>query len=195
MVWQNPDVQNAVTYDGFEAKIHYIHTAPLAASWASPAAMAATPPTLVFNYADNATAGSTFDIHPATAASGNKAAEDIFLNTSSGKNNIEFVGDAAAAKAADLCTEKWYLSPTAMTCVELSGSLKRKRNTGDYLDDINLDYTSAYKVSAMIGRLDDSAEQFKFAAKDVDFKQFFSGALDMSTSVAIASTLVYACMF
>ncbi len=117
------------------------------------------------------------------------------MNTTNGVNNIEFVGDAAVAKAKDLCTEKWYLSPTAITCVELSGSLKRKRNTGDYIDDINLDYTNTYKVSAMIGRLSDTAEQFKFPAQDVDFKQFFSGALDMSTSVAIVSTLVYACMF
>ncbi len=70
MIWQNPDVQNAVTYDGFEAKIHFIHTAPANGSWADAAAMAAAPPTLVFNYADNATAGSSFDIHPATAASG-----------------------------------------------------------------------------------------------------------------------------
>ena len=78
----------------------------------------------------------------------------------------------------------------------MKGSLTRKRNTGDYLDDINLDYTSAYQVSAQIGQLSDTAEQFKFAAQEVDFKKFFaSGALEISSSLAIVSALVYTCVF
>ncbi len=144
-------MQGTVTYDGLEAKIHYVHTAPADASWDSQTAMAAAPPTLVFNYADNNSIGSYFDIHPATATSSGKGSEDMFLRTSTnnGSNDVKFVGnDDAAAKLVDLCTEKWYLSPTAIACVEFSGSLIRKRNTGDYLDDINLDYTSAYQVSA-----------------------------------------------
>ncbi len=99
MIWQNPDVQGTVTYDGLEAKIHYKHTGPVDGSYASKTAMAAAPPTLVFNYADNNSIGSYFDIHPATAASGGKGSEDMFLRASDGlgKNDISFVGDAAAA--------------------------------------------------------------------------------------------------
>ena len=108
-----------------------------------------------------------------------------------GSNDIDIVGDATV----DLCTEKWYLSPTAIACVEMKGSLKRKRNTGDVLDDIILDYTSKYQVHAQIGRMDDSGEQLKFSAQEVDFNQFFSGAFEMSTSIALASTLVYAIAF
>ncbi len=192
-------MQGTVTYDGLEAKIHWVHTAPADASWASKTAMAAAPPTLVFNYADNNSIGSYFDIHPATAASSGKGSEDKFLRVSDptgGSNDISFVGDAAAAQAVDLCTEKWYLSPTAIACVEMAGSLTRKRNTGDYLDDINLDYTSAYQVSAQIGQLKDTDEQFKFPAQTVDFKTFFtSGALDISSSLAIVSALAYTCVF
>ena len=198
IVWQNPNVQGVVTYDGLEAKIYYKHTAPPEASWADAAAMAATPPTISYHYEDNVTLGMLFDIHPATASTGGVSTEDKYVNQSDGSNDINFVDPLPDATTKDLCTEKWYLSATAITCVEMQGSLIRKRNTGDYKDDINLDFTSSYKVSAMIGRLDDSAEQFKFAAQDVDFKSFFSGArgpLDMSTSVAIVSTLVYACVF
>ena len=122
--------------------------------------MAAAPPTLVFNYASNAKDGDYFDIAPATAGSGGKGSEDVFKRAadSSGSNDRTFVGDAAAAQLVDLCTEKWYLSPTAVACVEMAGSLIRKRNTGDYLDDINLDYTSSYKVSAMIGTFKETNE-------------------------------------
>ena len=92
-------MQGTVTYDGLEAKIQYVHTGPADASYASKTAMAAAPPTLVFNYADNNSEGSYFDIHPATAASGGKGSEDMFLRKTDGlgSNDINFVGDAAAA--------------------------------------------------------------------------------------------------
>ena len=184
-------MQGTVTYDGFEAKIFSTLTPPAIGSWDTPAAMAATPPTLTMKYADNLTSGSRFDIHPGNANSGGTDTEDMTLTAVGGSNDIDIVGDAAT----DLCTEKWYLSPTAIACVEMKGSLKRKRNTGDVLDDIILDYSSKYQVHAQIGRMDDSGEQLKFAAQEVDFNQFFSGAFEMSTSIALASTLVYAFAF
>ena len=52
----------------------------------------------------------------------------------------------------DICTEKWYLSPTAITCVEMKIKLKRKRLTIDTANDIELNYAYAYDMSAVIGR-------------------------------------------
>ena len=77
------------------------------------------------------------------------------------------------AADTDLCTEKWYLSPTAIACVELKGVLKRKRNTGDTTDDIILDFNSKYQMHAKIGAMDESDDALKFASQEVDFTQFY----------------------
>ncbi len=58
----------------------------------------------------------------------------------------------------------WKLSPTAVTCVEIVGKLKRARNTGDTEGDIILDYSYAYQMHARIGRSDNDADEaLKFA--------------------------------
>lgn len=76
-------------------------------------------------------------------------------------NDIEIVSSYVDK---DLCTERWYLSPTAIACVELKGALKRKRNTGDAKKDIILDYSSKYQMHAKIGLMSESEDAFKFAA-------------------------------
>ena len=48
------------------------------------------------------------------------------------------------------------MSPTAVACVEMVGTLTRKRNTGDAKKDIILDYSSKYQMSARIGKMDDN---------------------------------------
>ena len=75
VVWQNPDVQGSVTFDGFEAKLYWELTPPLATdestdsgAWASEAAMLAAPPKLKMKFQDNITAKLRFDIKPGTAA-------------------------------------------------------------------------------------------------------------------------------
>ena len=52
----------------------------------------------------------------------------------------------------DICTEKWYLSQTAVTCVEMVVKLKRKRLTEDSAHDIELNYSYTYDMTAIIGR-------------------------------------------
>jgi hypothetical protein len=42
--------------------------------------------------------------------------------------------------ATNLCTERWYLSLTAIACVEIKGTVERYRNTEDNAHDIVLDY-------------------------------------------------------
>ena len=77
----------------------------------------------------------------------------------------------------DICTEKWYLSTTAIACVEMKIKLRRKRLTEDTNHDIELNYSYAYDMTAIIGRSqdvdtdDDSAavDPIKFENPAVDF--------------------------
>ena len=71
VIWQNPDVQGAVTYDGFEAKMYWTIVPPLPAdkstgggAWASEAEMIKAPPKLSVHFQDNITEGQRFDIMP-----------------------------------------------------------------------------------------------------------------------------------
>ena len=57
VIWQNPDVQGAVTYDGFEAKMYWELTPPLVGNetsgggaWASESAMNAAPAQLKIKF-------------------------------------------------------------------------------------------------------------------------------------------------
>ena len=136
------------------------------------------------------TEGERFDIMPGSTYQTGTAVEDLKINAS-GTNDIHIV----TAPWVDLCTEKWYLSPTAIACVEVSGLLKRKRNTGDVTNDIILDYSNTYNMMAMVGVGDDTDDAFKMAAQTVDFKTFFnSGAASLYSSAAIGA-IVYALSF
>ena len=116
--------------------------------------------------------------------------EDLKIN-SSGSNDIEIV----TSPWTDLCTEKWYLSPTAIACVEISGVLKRKRNTGDVTNDIILDYSSTYNMMAMVGFNSDSEDAYKMASQVVDFKTFFASGSSSLYPAAIVGAIVYALSF
>lgn len=72
----------------------------------------------------------------------------------------------------DLCTEKWQLSPTAIACVELIGKVLRRRNTGDVIDDIILDYSNEYSMFAKIGRIEDTDNSVKFVDQIVSFTDY-----------------------
>ena len=103
---------------------------------------------------DNSSVGKRFDIHPGGLYQAGTSVED---GTKQDIVKVTKVG-------TDLCTEKWYLSPTAISCVELKGTLKRKRNTGDTVDDIILDYSNKYMMHAAIGIIDTEDNALKFAA-------------------------------
>ena len=100
---------------------------------------------------------SYFDIHPGSEfASGNSVTD----KQQSGREDV-FV-DAAywnAVTAVDICKEKWQLSITAVACVEMEAKVKRKRNTGDTTQDINLDYSYSYDMHAAIGKMADTSDQ------------------------------------
>lgn len=182
MAWQNPDVAGAVTYDGFDAKIDYILTPPT--GWASRTGFVG--PKLAFEFMDNASVGKRFDIHPGALYQGGTAVEDAT------KQDIVKVTKVGT----DLCTEKWYLSDTAIACVELRGTLKRKRNTGDTTDDIILDYSNKYMMHAAIGIIDTEDNALKFAAVEVDFTQFFEGgAQALSATTVMLGAVLYSLAF
>lgn len=64
------------------------------------------------DYVDNV----CFDIHPGSAYAYGTAAADAADGV--GVENIEL--DASnVAETADICTEKWYVSTTAIACVEM----------------------------------------------------------------------------
>lgn len=169
----------AVTYDGFEAKIDYILTPPVLSSWTT--AKDFVGPTLAFEFMDNSSTGKRFDIHPGAVYQSGSQVEDA---KSQDIIKVTTVG-------TDICTEKWYLSPTAITCVELKGTLKRKRNTGDTADDIILDYNSKYQMHAAIGIIDTEDNALKFAAQEVNFTQFFpGGGSAVATTVALVGTIL-----
>lgn len=108
---------------------------------------------------DNETTGLQWDIHPGSAYATSQV-EDVENN---GYNNIELVSPTRAdiatdAANAEICTEYWYLSATAITCVETNVKVKRSRNTGDSAHDIILDFYNTYQMHAMIGRIADTAD-------------------------------------
>ena len=70
----------------------------------------------------------------------------------SGQGGSEDIEVFAEYVDVDICTEKWYLSPTAIACVEMVIELKRKRLTSDGSHDIELNYAYAYDMTAVIGR-------------------------------------------
>ena len=178
VAWQNPDGQQTVTFDGFEAKIYTTLTLPPA--WSDQSTLSTTPPEISFKFQDNSTSGKQFDIHPGSAYSAGAEQEDEAQN---GANSITVV----TANGTDLCTERWTLSPTAVACVEMKGELSRKRNTGDTAHDIILDYSYSYLMHAMIGRVaDESDEALSFATQEVDFTAFFAGAVSSTSAYAAA---------
>ena len=98
----------------------------------------------------------------------------------------------------DLCTEKWYLSPTSIACVEIKAVLERKRNTGDTTDDIILDYSQVYAMHAKVGKIadSDSDQALFFDAQDIDFTAFYDGAYERTTAgVAVLTAIVYSLAF
>ena len=116
---------------------------------------------------DNSTAGKQFDINPPNTYGNGSSVEDVIKG---GVNNILFSGNSATAPTDDLCTERWYLSESAITCVEIKATVMRKRNTGDTAHDINLTYSSVYNMHAAVGRVADSSDQaLQFATQAVDF--------------------------
>ena len=144
-----------------------------------------------------------FDIHPGSAYAYGSSAADV---QQAGVENVEIIrtnadGDAAPYNVPmvdDICTEKWLLSPTAITCVEMQVHLKRRRNTGDTAHDIILDYSNSYTMHAMVGRVaDKSDETLKFDNIAVDFTQFYTttGATATTYSAAIVAAVMYSMAF
>ena len=111
-------------------------------------------------------------------------------------NNVELHADNDFT--TDLCTEKWYLSPTAIACVEITAKLTRERNTGDTTDDIILDYSYEYAMHAKVGKIADSDndQALLFEAQTVDFTAFFDGAVERTTAgVAVLTAIIYSLAF
>ena len=100
-------------------------------------------PDIRIRFADNSTPNYQFDIHPGAKHTFGNAVEDVVQG---GENNILIPDRLKDKKGSDyttednLCTEKWYLSLTAIACVEIKGTVERYRNTGDIAHDIILDY-------------------------------------------------------
>ena len=128
---------------------------------------------------------------PGSTYQSGDSVEDTKINTTNGSNDIEMV----TTEWTDLCTEKWYLTATAIACVEISGILKRKRNTGDVVNDIILDYSSSYNMMAKIGRMGDTEDAFKMASQTVDFTTFFSSGSSSLYPAAAIGAIVYALSF
>ena len=65
--------------------------------------------------------------------------------------------DGADWSGANLCTESWLLSNTAIACVKVVGSAKRKwtSDDADAGNDINFDYVD-YNISTQFGNTADS---------------------------------------
>lgn len=143
-----------------------------------------------------------FDIHPGSAYAYGSSAADV---QQAGVENVEIIriaDDGAephnVPMTTDICTEKWLLSPTAITCVEMQVHLKRRRNTGDTAHDIILDYSNSYTMHAMVGRVaDKSDETLKFDNIAVDFTQFYTttGATATTYSAAIVAAVMYSMAF
>ena len=113
-----------------------------------------------------------FDIHPGSAYAYGSSAADAADGT--GVENIK-LDDSITPNDTDICTEKWQLSLTSITCVEMQVKVTRKRNTGDTAHDIILDFSNAYTMHAMVGRVEDKADEtLKFETQDVDFTQFYT---------------------
>jgi len=70
--------------------------------------------------------------------------------------------------------ETWFLTDTALACVELQGTVKRQRNTGDVTRDIILEYT-AYTMHALIGQPSETSANsdpsLRFDTVTVDLQQ------------------------
>ena len=77
--------------------------------------------------------------------------------------------------------------------------VKRKRNTGDTTQDINLDYSYSYDMHAAIGKMSDTSDQaLLFAAQAVDFTKFTSsttGAFYSLTSGVAILAAIYSMTF
>lgn len=175
VAWQNPDGQATITFDGIEAKVKAELTLP--ADWSDPLTVATAKPDLKMYFQDNTVKG--FDISPPSAFTKG----DTVMDTAQG--GVENIVPVQATDA-DLCTEKWYLSETAIACVEISGDLTRKRNTGDVISDIILDYTYSYQMHAQIGRTaDEDDEALSFVSQTVDFTKFFDGAMAKTSACAL----------
>ena len=146
--WLNPDTANSVVYDGVEAKAYAKVTPP--ADWSSDAAIYPTV-ALELKLRDNTSGlqGTHFDTHPGSQYQHGDAAEDV---QQGGQEDIEVFSDYVDT---DICTEKWYLSTTAIACVEMKIKLRRKRLTTDTAHDIELNYSHAYDMTAIIGRTQD----------------------------------------
>lgn len=136
MAWKNPDTNASVTYDGVQARIIASVTSGDRAN------LATTPPKVSAVWEVRATPNHTnrFDIRPVTPYDSTTGARDT------AKDDIVNV----TPEGTEQCTEYWMLSPSAIACVKLQGTVKRPRNTGDTLDDIILEY-GKYAIHAMIG--------------------------------------------
>lgn len=194
IAWANPDSSAAVTIDGIEVKA-YAEVTPNS-SWSlstTEADLIANPPTIEVKLLDNTSGvdGTYFDIHPGSSYAASNAVEDV------GKGGTEDITAVETVASDDICTEKWYLSATAIACVEMEANLTRKRNTADVDHDIILNYSDTYNMHAMIGLVADTTDEaLKFADQDVDFSNFYSGAVStLSLGSALACTIGFALAF
>lgn len=176
VAWQNPDASSSITYDGVQGRVVCTVTTGDRSDFAT------TPPTVSCIWQDRASdingAASKFDVRPFSLYDSGDGAQDT-----NGADDITLVTLAATEQ----CTEVWYLTDSALACVELQGSLKRPRNTGDIQDDIILEYTT-YSMHALIGRVDDTSsnadEALRLDAQDVDFSVFVVDSARYGLTVA-----------
>jgi hypothetical protein len=123
-------------------------------------------PTVSVHWEDRTSTFGIFDLSPADEYSTNT--EDFGIV--GGADDVEIVD----ALDYDHCTEIWYFTNTALACVEMTGSIKRNRNTGDYTQDITLEFIT-YDMVAMYGNAADTTDIstvptiYKLGEKEVDF--------------------------
>lgn len=113
VVWQNPDSEANVTYDGVAALMtcNVAHATDMT-TVADMDALLAGHPTIEMKFEDQTVAEKKFDMSPGSAYGTGSSNQDDVDNITLGANYD---------LTTDLCTEKWILSPTAVACVEVVG--------------------------------------------------------------------------
>ena len=154
LAWKNPDTSSSLTYDGIQARTISTMTTSVDGS---------ARPTMEILW--DRSGDAIFDIKPSTTYNTADTEWDDAAD-----DNVELVTPADAT--TDLCTEVWYLSDSDFACVEMEGTIKRARNTGDTTSDIILEYGS-YDIHALIGSKTtsdaQSDESLRLGEQTIDF--------------------------
>ena len=185
LAWKNPDTSQSLTYDGIQARTKSTMTV---------AADANSRPTLRILWDEDGDA--IYDIKPSTTYNTDDTEWDDSAN-----NNVVIVTPDPGTADYTLCEQVWYLNDNDFACVEMKGSVKRPRNTGDTTSDIILEYGS-YDIHALIGSkaLSDaqSDESLRLGEQTIDFSVLSTSGsvtaysvLSFSALLAVVSTLSF----